>query len=114
METTDDSPFRRIEDAEIAKPSIPVDDNGYPIYASRGQETSLLELTLDPIVTDFGSSRSTATTNDDWWMPDTHRAPEILMGLPWDAQVDVWSIGVMVSVHKPCDVSSADGRDDDI
>ncbi|KAK4500862.1 hypothetical protein PRZ48_009054 [Zasmidium cellare] len=95
METTDDAVFRRIEDAENSDPTVPIEDDGYPVYRSRGQPLSLLELTLDPVLTDFGSSRSAATANDDWWMPDTHRAPEIVMGLPWNDKVDVWSIGIM-------------------
>lgn len=92
----EDSSFHRMEEAERTSPSKAFEDNGYPVYRSRGEPISMLELSGDPVLTDFGSSRSAASVNEDWWMPDTHRAPEILLGLPWDAQVDVWSIGVMV------------------
>lgn len=97
LSVNDESSLQRIEEAEATNPSKPSNVNGYPIYPSRGEPISMLELNLDPVLTDFGSSRSAAAVNKDWWMPDTHRAPEVLMGLPWDAQVDVWSIGVMAS-----------------
>lgn len=100
MGLNDDSSFQRIEQPEAETPSAPVMDGEYPIYHSRGEPISLLELSCDPVLTDLGSSRSTARENKDWWMPDTHRAPEVLLGLPWDAQVDVWSIGVMVSTSS--------------
>lgn len=100
MDVVDDSIFRRIEEAELSTPTVPVDHQGYPVYTSRSHMISMLDLTGDPVLTDFGSSRSALAINDDWWMPDTHRAPEVLMGLMWDAQVDVWSIGIMVGVHR--------------
>ncbi|KXS98865.1 hypothetical protein AC578_10848 [Pseudocercospora eumusae] len=87
--------FRAIEEEEAVEPSLPVEDGSHPVYLSRGNPVSMLQLTLDPVLTDFGSSRSALQVNKDWWMPDTHRAPEILMGVAWDAQVDVWSIGIM-------------------
>lgn len=48
------------------------------------------------MLTDFGSARLIDAGKTDWWMTDTHRAVEVLLGLPWDYEVDVWSIGVMV------------------
>ncbi|KXS94721.1 hypothetical protein AC579_9204 [Pseudocercospora musae] len=92
---SDTEHFRAIEEEEAACPGLPVEDGSYPIYPSRGNPVSMLQLTLDPVLTDFGSSRSALEVNKDWWMPDTHRAPEVLLGVPWDAQVDVWSIGIM-------------------
>lgn len=99
MQSIDNESFRRIEQEEMNHPSLPVDDDGHLVYPSRGDPASLSELSAlsgEPVLTDFGSSRSAENTNEDWWMPDTHRAPEVLLGLPGDAQVDVWSIGVMV------------------
>lgn len=93
---SDTEHFRTIEEAEAVEPSLPADDGSYPIYLSRGNPVSMLQLTLDPVLIDFGSSRSALEVNKDWWMPDTHRAPEILLGVAWDAQVDIWSIGIMV------------------
>lgn len=99
MGLNDGLSLQRIEEAEEENPSESVFDGDYPVYPSRGQPTSMLELSCDPVLTDFGSARSATVVNDDWWMPDTHRAPEVLMSVPWDAQVDVWSIGIMVRKH---------------
>lgn len=88
--------FRSIEEDEARDPSAPIYDGNYPVYRSLGHPTSMASLSLEPVLTDFGSSRSALQVNRDWWMPDTHRAPEVLLGVPWDAQVDVWSIGIMV------------------
>jgi serine/threonine protein kinase len=58
----------------------------------------MLDLTTGACLTDFGSARSANVDQHGWWMPDTYRAPEILMGVEWGCQVDVWSIGIMVSL----------------
>lgn len=29
-------------------------------------------------------------------MPDLYRAPEILLGLPWDNRIDIWALGLTV------------------
>lgn len=103
LSADDDEIFRRAEKEEIEHPSVPVFDHTHPyphpIYQSRGQPTSLSEALGHSILTDFGSAKllKASTSTRGWWMPDTYRAPEILMGLPWDHSVDIWSIGVMVS-----------------
>lgn len=91
--------FETLARNERDNPCLPVLDDPYPVYTSRGNVHNLLELTGQPILTDFGSSRmgNTAVPNRGWWMPDTYRAPEISMGLPWGYEIDVWSVGIMVS-----------------
>ena len=89
--------FKALEAEEHADPSVPVLDNGYPVYRSRGEPETMLELTGQSILTDFGSSRIGNTPNRGWWMADTYRAPEVLMGLSWSYEVDIWSIGILVS-----------------
>lgn len=44
-------------------------------------------------------------------MSDLYKAPEVLLGLPWEYPVDVFSIGVMVSTSTPklCDTMSNSG-----
>ena len=83
---------------EALDPSVPIMDNGYPVYRSRGEPQSIRDLTGVAYLTDFGSARVASEPQKDWWMPDTYRAPEVLMGVPWGCQVDVWSIGILVSV----------------
>ena len=86
--------FRNVEEQELRDPSIPDTIGGGLVYPSRNL---LGHLSGTPVLTDFGQMRLVEPANNDWWMPDLYRAPEVLLGLPWGFPVDVWSIGVMVS-----------------
>ncbi|KAJ6189768.1 protein kinase [Penicillium mononematosum] len=91
----DHSSLKDIEDQELRSPSVPVTttNGAAPVYRSRQTK---LELSGLPVLTDFGQMRlAEGQTNQDWWMSDLYRAPEVLLGLPWEYPVDVWSIGVM-------------------
>ncbi|KAF2765901.1 kinase-like protein [Teratosphaeria nubilosa] len=98
----DDSFFQKIEQEEIDNPSIPIIDHTHPyphpIYPSRGQLSSLQEAIGHVMLADFGSARllEASASTRGWWMPDTYRAPEILMTGPWGHSIDIWCIGVMV------------------
>lgn len=103
MQLEDDSSLKDIEDQESRDPSVPIItiDGAAPVYRSR--ETKL-ELSGLPVLADFGQMRlAEGQTNQGWWMSDLYRAPEVLLGLPWEYPVDAWSIGVMVSTsrHEP-------------
>lgn len=90
-----------MEHEETLDPSAPVMDNGHPVYRSRGKPQNIHDLTGLAYLTDFGSARVASEPQTDWWMPDTYRAPEVLMGVPWGCQVDIWSIGIMVGIFNP-------------
>ncbi|KAK2810901.1 hypothetical protein FQN50_002492 [Emmonsiellopsis sp. PD_5] len=95
MQLEDNSSLKDIEDQESQGPSVPIvtTDGAAPVYRSR--ETKL-ELSGLPVLADFGQMRlAEGQINQDWWMSDLYRAPEVLLGLPWGYPVDVWSIGVM-------------------
>ncbi|KAM3417750.1 hypothetical protein BST61_g5981 [Cercospora zeina] len=101
----DNSFFQRIEQEESKKPSVPTmitnHHHLYPLYASRGQLSTISELSGDSTPADFGSAKFLAPTEtvEGWWMPDTYRAPEILLDIPWSHAVDVWAIGIMVCAY---------------
>lgn len=97
-QAANDDQFVAIEEEEALHPSEPIFDNGYPLYRSYVGPRSFADLTGVAYLTDFGSARKASAVNKEWWMPDTYRAPEILMGVPWGCQVDVWSIGIMVKL----------------
>lgn len=102
MEIDDDTSLKDVEDQESRDPSVPINaDNGVeytPVYKSR---PTMVELSGVPILTDFGQMRLIeGCVNQDWWMSDLYRAPEVLLQLPWGFPIDVWSIGVMVSQAK--------------
>lgn len=52
-----------------------------------------------PVITDFGHARlgdpGQKYLGDV--MPGVFRAPEVIAGMDWDSQIDIWSVGVMVS-----------------
>ena len=86
--------FKHVEEQESQDPSLPIMDDGAPVYKSR---TTMLEVSGVPVLADFGKMRLAEPMNKDWWMPDIYRAPEVLLMLPWGFPVDIWSLGVMVS-----------------
>jgi len=96
---THDSALRKVEQAEWAQPSprkILADQTIHLSYA--------MPTTYDPpVITDFGAARlgtpGQKYTGDV--MPGVFRAPEIIAGIEWDSQIDVWSIGVMVRSRSP-------------
>ncbi|KAK1085849.1 hypothetical protein LTR33_001864 [Friedmanniomyces endolithicus] len=85
-----------MERAEELNPSVPVMDGKYPVYRSREEPATALNITGIVCLNDFGSARSASTGHQDWSMPDTYRAPEILMSVPWGFGVDTWSIGILI------------------
>ncbi|EEH05718.1 protein kinase [Histoplasma capsulatum G186AR] len=97
MQIEDDTSLKDVEDQEFQDPSVPITRNNGDVttivYRSR---PTMLELSGHPILTDFGQMRLVeGCVNQDWWMPDLYRAPEVLLQLPWGFPVDIWSIGVM-------------------
>lgn len=53
-----------------------------------------------PHITDLSEARI-AKGKLPWQdiMPDVYRAPEIVLKMPWDNKVDIWSIGMMVRLY---------------
>ena len=48
------------------------------------------------VLGDFGEARFGQTTYTDLIQPEPYRAPEVMLGMPWDEKVDIWSVGTMV------------------
>ncbi|KAM5433064.1 hypothetical protein MferCBS31731_007288 [Microsporum ferrugineum] len=95
----DTSSLEQVEEMESQEPSVPIITNDYGGSASHityKSRSTMLEISGHPILTDFGQMRHVeGCINQDWWMPDIYRAPEVLLQLPWSYAVDIWSIGVM-------------------
>ncbi len=94
-EAEDDSTCRLIEEQETQTASIPSTEGGSLVYPSRRASTGISGY---PILTDYGKARFADPINTDPAMPDIYRAPEIVLRLPWGYAVDMWSIGIMVSI----------------
>lgn len=88
--------MQALEEHELEFPSKVIYEDDYPLYPTCGATPNLLELEAVPVLTDFGTARSSKATHQGWGMAHSYRAPEILLGLSWSAEIDIWSIGVMV------------------
>ncbi|EEQ31900.1 protein kinase domain-containing protein [Microsporum canis CBS 113480] len=94
----DTSSLEQVEEMESQEPSVPIiaNDYGSASHITYKSRSTMLEISGHPILTDFGQMRHVeGCINQDWWMPDIYRAPEVLLQLPWSYAVDIWSIGVM-------------------
>ncbi|KAJ5936660.1 protein kinase [Penicillium verhagenii] len=97
MEIDDDTSLQDIEDQESQDPSLPITSaiGAMPIVVYKSIP-AMLALSSHPILTDYGQMRLVeGCLNQDWWMSDLYRAPEVLLHLPWGFPADIWSIGVM-------------------
>ena len=90
--------LQQLHESEISSPSCSkvVGDNR-TIYRSRVLD---VEITFNefPILTDFGSA--VACKPDEVCLgtvsPRQYRAPEVILGMEWNNNIDIWSIGVLV------------------
>ncbi|RAL10301.1 kinase-like protein [Aspergillus homomorphus CBS 101889] len=97
MDIEDDTVLKHVEQQETENPSTPI-TTGTGAAATTVYKTrpTMLELSGYPCLTDFGQMRVIeGRINQDWWMTDLYRAPEVLLQLPWGYPVDIWAIGVM-------------------
>jgi serine/threonine-protein kinase SRPK3 len=59
----------------------------------------------EPVISDFGDAQFGEGPFIGEVMPDLYRAPEIVLGVPWDEKIDIWSLGMMVCSSIPPRVS---------
>ncbi|KAI1905611.1 hypothetical protein LOZ52_006768 [Ophidiomyces ophidiicola] len=93
LDIDDRTVFSTFEDAEIEEPAPRKLLGDRTIYMSRR-----IPLTPRfPSITDFGEARIMSSGKLPWEdvMPDVYRAPEIILRMPWDEKVDMWSIGLV-------------------
>jgi len=90
----DDAIFRAFEEEEQAKPSLRKIDGDRIIYAKR--QVDIPENPSRAVLCDFGDAHFGEDTYIGEVMPDLYRAPEIVLGVPWNEKIDIWSVGLMV------------------
>lgn len=102
----DESILRHFEAAELSHPSRRKIDGDRVIYESRGLIRP--EKPGRPVLCDFGEARFGKDTYVDDIQPYVYRAPEVILDIPWTYSVDIWNVGVMVSVSTEyaCDLFS--------
>jgi serine/threonine protein kinase len=92
----DDSVLSQIEQGEIERPIARKVLSDRTIYNSRPMPFSA----GPPVLCDLGEARVGNKKHRGDIMPGIYRAPEVVLGMDWDSKVDIWAVGVMVSV--PC------------
>ncbi|KAK4132163.1 protein kinase, partial [Trichocladium antarcticum] len=79
---------------ELENPYPRKEVDGRIIYVSR-QLNVPKRLGL-PVLCDFGSLVSGEQLNITDVQPDIYRGPEMLFGIPWRYEIDIWNVGCMV------------------
>lgn len=95
----DESVFREWDDGETTKPSPRKVDKEYTVYQSRPfrRKKGWSGFGM-PLLTDFGEARL-GEVHEGLIQPDIYRAPEVILGMSWTAKVDIWNVGVLVSMN---------------
>ncbi|RMY79020.1 hypothetical protein D0863_00350 [Hortaea werneckii] len=90
----DETAVSKVEQAELAEPSP------QKVLADRTIHLSYEVPTTynPPVITDFGAARlgDPGQKYSGDVMPGVFRAPEVIAGMEWDSQIDIWSVGVMI------------------
>jgi len=93
-EETAEQDLENFEKAEIASPTARKIDGDRVIYTSRKLVPSLYQYG-PPVLCDFSEARHGKYVNTADIQPYQYRAPEVILDIPWDGKVDIWSVGVM-------------------
>lgn len=89
----DEAELKAIEEDEMSEPSARKVYEGISTFLTRQVYTEI----GNPKLIDLGEARFGQDTYTDEVMPDLYRAPEVLLGLPWDEKIDIWALGLTVS-----------------
>ncbi len=108
MTTLDDSIWKAFEEEEWAEPSPRKIDGNRVIYASRAPD--IPDEPGHPVLSDFGDAQFGDMPFVGEVMLDLYRAPEIILGIPWDEKIDIWGLGLLVghacsrwtALKQPC------------
>jgi serine/threonine-protein kinase SRPK3 len=91
----DDAIFQNFEQEELTEPSLRKIDGDRIIYATR--QVNIPDNPSHGVLCDFGDAQFGEDTYIGEVMPDLYRAPEIVLGIPWNEKIDIWSVGLMES-----------------
>jgi len=89
----DPSVFTQFEHNEATHPAPRKELGDRTIYMSRSMPfTKGL-----PSISDLSEARFGDSKHTDIIMPDTYRAPEVILGMSWSYPVDIWGLAMAVS-----------------
>ena len=95
MGVQDDSIFAKFERYEGDYPYPRKELADRTIYLSRQVPFS----SGLPALSDLSEARFGESKHIDDIMPDVYRAPEVVLGMSWGYSVDIWSLGMVVSLR---------------
>lgn len=99
LTVADETILEDFEKDEAANPSPEkIIDDTRSIYASRKLRVPRDEAWGQPVLCDFGAARI-GEGHEVVVQPKLYRAPEVLFEMDWGVGVDIWSLGVLVSIH---------------
>ncbi|KAE8355803.1 kinase-like protein [Aspergillus coremiiformis] len=87
----DESILSEMEEDEISNPAPRKQFYDHTIYATRAMPLTSGE----PMLADLGEARLAEGNQTGLIMPSVYRAPEVMLGMPWDNKVDIWALGQM-------------------
>ncbi|KAG6835546.1 hypothetical protein H0H93_000321 [Arthromyces matolae] len=91
----DDAIFKKFEQAELDSPTPRKElDDGRIIYISRPLE--IPDHVGFPVLCDFGSAVWGEEVQTDDVQPNIYRSPEVILGIPWSYEIDIWNVGCLV------------------
>ncbi|KAI7369621.1 kinase-like protein [Hortaea werneckii] len=88
----DDTVLAKFERYEIENPCPRKELDDRTIYLSRPMPLSKGE----PCITDLSEGRFGGQVHTDIIMPNVYRAPEVILGLSWGYEVDVWGFAMVL------------------
>lgn len=94
----DEAELKTIEEDEINEPSARKIYKGGATFLTRQLYTEI----GNPKLIDLGEARFGQDSYTEQAMPDLYRAPEVILGLPWDEKIDIWALGLTVGSTLHC------------
>ena len=93
---TAEQDLEKFEKGELTSPGARKIEGDRVIYTSKPLVPPVYNYGR-PVLCDFGEARFGEFDNMADIQPYQYRAPEVILDIPWDEKVDIWSVGVMVS-----------------
>ncbi|KAF1920903.1 serine kinase [Ampelomyces quisqualis] len=66
------------------------------VQLTSGEEDITTSTSLNVRIADFGTSSWYDKHLTEWIQPQLLRAPEVILGAPWDWRVDIWNLGTLL------------------
>lgn len=90
-----DAEVKTFEREEQEEPSLRKIEGDCIIFATG--DVDIPENPTHAVLCDFGDAQFGEETYIGEVMPDIYRAPGIVLGIPWNEKIDIWSVGLMVT-----------------